>query len=337
MGPFMRIKAHDVVRHLGSMKPVYLVCGDEPFLVEEAVAAIIGAAMTQGYADRQRYSLESGFSWPQFQESLASPSLFSARSIYELRVPAGGREALGRELKACLPVLHDQALLLVITGALEKATLQAGWVEAIAERGHVVMAVTPEGAQFRQWIEVRLHQVGCSVTDMADRIAFYADGNLAAADQAIRRLAITPDATVASLEDIMGDEARFDVFVVADAALKGDVAQAIRALRRLRAEDQDPILISWALTRELRLLMRAHAALRRKSSLDPLWRAERVWPARQALLLGALKRLAGWQLPGLLRAAARLDRVNKGRAVGDSWLLVERLTMILAGAPGWDL
>ena len=329
----MRLKSEDLAARLRDLKSAYLVCGDEPFLVEEAVLQIRQAASAAGFADHQRFSLETGFSWPRFQETLSTPSLFAPRSLYELRAREG-RETLGREILGCLPILTTDTILLVVTGVLERASLKAEWVEAIAQAGHVVVVASFEGERFVGWVRERLRIAGIVDEEVARRIAYYAEGNMGAAFDAITRLKDDPSPNLAALSDIMGDEARFDVFAVTDAALKGDLALTHRYMRRLRAEARDPILVSWALAREVRVLVKLSSMQARKGMLADVFRRERVWPARQAVLLSATKRLPQARLRRLLAGCARLDRVNKGRADGDSWLLIESVAMGLAGMPG---
>lgn len=328
----MRIKSEDLNGRLQALRPVYLVCGDEPFLLEEAVACIKAAAEQAGFGECQRFSLESGFSWQRFRETISSPSLFAPRSLYELRAREG-RESLGREIATCLPLLTADTILLVVTGPLERASQKAEWVEACAQIGHVVTATSLVGERLVDWVRGRLKAAAIVNEDIARRIAYYAEGNMGAASDAIARLKDEPQQDMEALANIMGDEARFDVFAVTDAALRGDMALTYRYVRRLRAEARDPILVSWALAREVRTLVKIAAAQARKEMLADLFRRERAWPARQALLLSAAKRLSQPYLRRMLFGCVRLDRVNKGRAEGDSWLLIEGVAMALAGMP----
>ncbi|WP_298138908.1 DNA polymerase III subunit delta [Acidiferrobacter sp.] len=331
----MRLKAEDLPARLRDLRRVYLVCGDEPFLIEEAVTRIVEAATAAGIGERQRFFLESGFSWGQFREALASPSLFAARSLHELRVREA-REGLGRELPSCLPLVAPDAVLLVVTGALDRAAQKAAWVEAVAEAGDVVTATPLTGDALLAWVRARLRQAGMSDEELARRLTYLTEGNMGAAADAIARLACEPRADAEALAMIIGDEARFDVFAVTDAALKGDLAATHRYTNRLRMEARDPILVSWALAREVRLLGRMAWHQAHKASMAELFRGERVWPARQALLQAALRRLSGPRLRALLRVCTELDRVNKGRAEGDVWVMIERVALGLAGMPCGD-
>ena len=329
----MRIKAEELAGHLDQLRPLYLIAGDEPFLVDEAVRRIGVAAQAAGFGEHRRLVLESGFSWPAFREELASPSLFAPRTLYELR--AASREGLARELKATLPALDESVILVVIVPALDRSAQKAEWVEAASRHGHVVIISVPEGPAFAAWVRARLSEAGIHNPETAAAVTYYTEGNVGAAWQAIQRLALTPDTDPAAVREILGDESRFDVFALTDYALKGDVRGVDRCARRLQSEGRDPILMAWALARELRLLVRA-ASLGDTRARQDLWRRERVWPARQALLEAALRRKTRPELLALLRQCAALDRVNKGRAVGDAWLMTRRIALRLAGVP-WGI
>jgi DNA polymerase-3 subunit delta len=122
-----------------------------------------------------------------------------------------------------------------------------------------------------------------------------------------------------------------------DAALNAEHANAARMLAALRAEGFEPVLVSWALTRELRTLTDASLAMAAGASAGDALRSAKVWSSRQPLVAKALKRFepAGWL--ALLASAAHIDRVIKGRAPGDTWLEIERLVLRLSGMKAPEL
>ncbi|MGE3774796.1 MAG: DNA polymerase III subunit delta, partial [Gammaproteobacteria bacterium] len=103
-----------------------------------------------------------------------------------------------------------------------------------------------------------------------------------------------------------------------------------RMIRGLRAEGVEPVLLSWLVNRELRLLSKLAEAGR---SLDAQFAAERVWQSRQPLLRRALQRLPADAIVRLLRDSLRVDRLVKGAAPGDPWDELESLYVALAGGP----
>ena len=67
---------------LKSLAPVYLVCGDETLLVQEAADAIRTAARKQGFTERERYySDAAGMQWQNILLSANSLGLFGDSKI----------------------------------------------------------------------------------------------------------------------------------------------------------------------------------------------------------------------------------------------------------------
>src|SRR5690606_28079168 len=95
-------------------------------------------------------------------------------------------------------------------------------------------------------------------------------GNLLAADQELAKLSLTGirgEIDEARVLEAVADSARFDVFRLTDAVLEGDAARALRVLNALRAEGVQPVLVCWALARELGLLVTLKFAVMSRESL----------------------------------------------------------------------
>jgi DNA polymerase-3 subunit delta len=127
------------------------------------------------------------------------------------------------------------------------------------------------------------------------------------------------------------DSARYDVFGLVDAALIGDVARVSRMVAGLRAEGSEPVVILWALARELRLLLDIAAAMADGASLSSQLARLRVWDKRKPCVSAAMQRLRQPALRAMLARAARLDRVIKGKAAGNVWDELLQLVLMLAG------
>jgi len=50
----------------------------------------------------------------------------------------------------------------------------------------------------------------------------------------------------------LADQARFDVYALTDACLLGDFNRALRIKSRLQSEGVEPVIVVWALVREIR-------------------------------------------------------------------------------------
>lgn len=333
----MQISTEQLGNHLRrGLASLYLVYGDEALLVREAVDAIREKAQAQGYAERQLMSVEPGFDWNGLIASSRSLSLFSERRLLELRLPTGkpgeaGAKALA-ELAADPPA---DTLLLVVCGKLDKAVRASRWVEAIESVGVAVAAYPIETAQLPGWIARRLQAKGLKPgPGVAQLLAYHMEGNLLACDQEIEKLALLhgpSEINVGDIEGALSDSARFTVFGLADAALKGEARAAARILESLRAEGVEPVLVLWALAREIRELARLAARVAAGEPEERALEAGKVWSRRRPLVKQALKRLKAPEWFGFLRQAARVDRVIKGRAHGDAWRELQALALAVAG------
>ncbi len=143
----------------------------------------------------------------------------------------------------------------------------------------------------------------------AQLLAERVEGNLFAADQEIKRLALTAsgrEVDAAEVLESVANNSRFDVFGLADAVLAGDAIRAFRILSGLRAEGVAPVLVSWALSRDIALLARLDFAVRHGDAIDGALNRNGVWRRRQPLVKQAVRRL------GPRRSAAAHRRVPRG-------------------------
>ena len=85
----MRVYPEQFADHLkAGLKPCYLIFGDEPLLKLEAVDAVRQVARKQGFDERHSFVVEQGLDWNQVYDACQAMSLFSARQIIELELPA---------------------------------------------------------------------------------------------------------------------------------------------------------------------------------------------------------------------------------------------------------
>ena len=295
--------------------PVYLIGGDEPFLIEEAADAVRGAARRAGFNERQVMFVEPGFDWSGFGSELASPSLFGDRRLIELRIPGGKPgDAGARALQAYAAAPAPDVLLLVLCGALDAAVRKSRWYQALDQAGVVVQVWPVHAADFPAWVRDRLARLRLRIEDEAlDMLVNRTEGHLLGAHQALAQLALlATDGRVdeALVQTTVGQQARYDVQTLAEAAIGGDVPRTRRVLFGLREEGLEAPLMLWVMARELRLL----ANHRRGDSLPgglPLHR-------RKALEQGS-RRAPQDHWRNLLVRGVRLEALAKGMLPGALW------------------
>lgn len=330
----MQLPADQISAHLRKgLAPVYLVSGDEPLLAQEVLDAIRAAARAAGFGEREIYTVESGFDWDGFYNATREGSLFAPRRLLDLRLPTGKPGEAGA---AVLTQLAEEAapdlVLIVSTGKLDKSARAAKWIGAIERAGVSVSLYPIEAAQLPAWVARRMRARGLApAAGVAELLAHHTEGNLLACAQEIDKLALLGSREL-SLDDIdadLSENARFNVFGLADACLAGERAQVLRILRSLAAEGAAPTLVLWALAREARDLSQLAAQLAAGRSESEV--LDKVWMRRRPLVRRALKRMPVVDWRRLLVQAARVDRVIKGRADGEAWHELERLALAITG------
>ena len=107
--------------------------------------------------------------------------------------------------------------------------------------------------------------------------------------------------------------ARFDVFQLAGAWMKGDALRVSRLLDGLEEEGEEPVLLLWAVAEDIRTLIRLTAALKQGQNIQSLRNSLRLWGDKQTLAPMAAKRISINRLLDALKTCAKIDRIIKGR------------------------
>lgn len=335
----MKLRAEQLGASLErQLAPVYVVSGDEPFQVDEACERIRAAAGAQGFGDRQVFHAERGFDWQQLLSAADSLSLFAERKLLELRLPTAKPGTDGaRVLQQLAESRAEDQILLLVTAKLDATQQRSKWFKALEGAGVVVQVWPLDQNRLPQWIRRRmqmreLQPSGEALSLLADRV----EGNLLAADQELEKLRLLYGAGPIDADQVQSavtDSARFDVFQLVDAALAGQRERSVRILYGLCEEGVDPVLVLWALARELRQLARMAESVAAGSALGAVMGEFRVWERRKRPVAAALQRLATADVGALLCRAHRVDRVIKGRAAGRPWDELLELVCGLAGGP----
>ncbi len=333
----MRIKPEQLSSHLKrGLAHVYLVSGDEPLQLEECCDAIRAQARQESYTEREVLTATKDFDWGGLTHAAQSLSLFAQRRVLELRLPTGKPgDAGGAALAAYAAHPPQDNLLLVICPKLDSATQKSKWFSAL-ERAGVIVQIWPVAMEaMPAWITRRMNAKGMQVSsEAAALLAERVEGNLLAAVQDIEKLYLLYGPTRIDLDAIthaVTDSARFDVYEFVDTALKGDAPRTARILAGLRGEGVEPILVLWALAREMRSLAGMAYDCQGGMSPEQALVKYRVWDKRKLPVSHALRRhkLAVWQQQ--LRTAAQIDRMIKGVCAGNVWDELLQMSLAVAG------
>jgi len=316
--------------------PVYLICGDEPLLSEESSDTLRQHFRQQGFSEREVLHVEAGFKWEYLLECANALSLFAERKIIELRL---GSQKLNKQsseiLREYLANPGPDNVLLIIADKLDAAAKKSAWFKAIDKEGVIVEIWPVEADQLGQWIRQRAAQLGLQLDNSAiqllcDRI----EGNLLAAKQELAKLQLLfgdQPLTAEIVMDAVSDSSRYDIYGLSDAALQGNAARCNKILQVLKQDGTEPPIVLWALSREIRSLISVQQGLSQGLQYDAICQRERIWGKRKNLVRRAAQKLPATTLSRLLARCSDIDRIIKGAAEGDPWLLLSEIMLGLCG------
>mgnify|MGYP006158625783 FL=1 len=337
----MKIRAEQLQGHLKKpLLPVYVISGDEPLLAQECADAIRVAAHANGFSGRELFHFEGNalhFDWNPLVNEANSLSLFSDKKILEVRIPGSKPGDKGSKALAeiCANPNPDN-LLLVILSKLEKAAQNSKWMKTLEAAGAHIQVWPVDANKMPSWISQRLKAANINANQEAVQIlAERVEGNLLAAVQEIEKLKLlAPEGTVdgITMSSVVSDSARYNIFEFVDKILIGDAQSAARSLRGLENEGTDAIPLLWAVTRELRILIKASELITSGEKSDWALKKSGVWEKRLPLFRAALKRLRPAHLRMLLRQAGAIDRGIKGMRKADVWDEMATLVLSFAGS-----
>jgi DNA polymerase-3 subunit delta len=311
---------------------VTVVVGDEELLVARHVAAVVAAVRALDpaaeVADRTAPEVDDGLAL-----ELASPDMFGGHRVLVIRsgheLPAGLVEVLVGYARAPLPELS-----LVVTSV------------AGARGRRLVDALTAAGGQLRtarrisrtrerwEFVAEEIRRCGGVSSDGAVRALVDAVGSeLRELAQAAAQLVADTGGRVDEPAVARYFRGRADAngFAVADAAVAGNVAEALALLRQALDGGTPAVVVCSALAAALRELARV-AAASGGSAADvakalklPDWKVERSRRASRAWTDGGLA--------AALTAVAETDARIKGGGVDDAYSL-ERAVVAMVAARG---
>ena len=332
----MKISANQLNSHLkNSLLPCYLVTGDESLLVQEALDTIRAEAREQGFGARELYVATTGFDWTDLRNAAGNLSLFAERRIVELRLPTGKPGVKGgATIVEMTEQAGDDLLFVVSAPKLDRSGAASKWVKALEAAGGYTQIWPVAVRELPAWINARMKNAGLqpdrdAVRLIADRV----EGNLLAAQQEIEKLRLLHGEGPISAEDVdaaVADSSRYDVYKLVDAAVGGDAARAVRILAGIRTEGIEPVIVMWALTRELRTLARLADSIQSGVDLSTSLRQAGVWQNRQGLVRACVGRHQTADFYDLIRLARKADAAAKGQLRADPWQLATQIVLGLA-------
>ena len=338
----MKIKPEQLARTLqGQLLPVYWLAGDEPLLMQEAADQVRHHFRDQGFTEREVFVVDKSFNWEQFSNATANLSLFASQKVLELRLLSAKLDDAGkRALQQYLDQPNPDYVLLVSSPRIEAATTKTKWFKQIEAAGVFVPIWPVQRDNLRPWLEQRLLRAGiqadvAAISVLMDKV----EGNLLAAVQEIEKLKLLANADhedtvhldANTVQQVVADSSRYNVYQLVDAALLGDAARAQKILQGLHSEGIFPLVILGAITRELRALLPMLQQKEKGQVISGIVQSARVFFNRKQAVTQALHRLSTAMIWRMLNHARLIDQSIKGMSSANPWDELSSLLLAISG------
>ena len=335
----MKIKLKQLKQQLQQpLKPIYIVTGDEPLLVDETCCYIRKIAKQQGFNEHELIQVTAIFNWDKLLYSQQALSLFSEKSILELHLLNGQPNKVGKV--SLLAYAHNpptEKLLLLRLPKLATTVQKSRWFTELATISVVIPIHRVTTEQFPIWIKHYLRKAKLSTSSAG--IAMLTDlsaGNLLAIKQTTEKLSLlygTGEISTTQIEACLNDNTYYHVYDLLDTILILNIKRSISILHKLKATGTEATLILWVLSKEIHTLAQLAQVTANGAAWQQLCKQHGIWQQRQSLLKKHLHTMKYHHYLQLLQLAAQCDRVAKGISSGDVWQALEQLVLRMCSAP----
>ena len=241
----------------GQLKPIYLIYGDEAWLMEEAVQKLIAIVEPQGgewsweILDGALTDADTAVAKARESSLFGTTRLIAIKNINWLEPKGKGNDAKGGVKDASTPLLEylatpspDTCLALTVRGDVDK---RRKLVQIIQKKGRLVECATPKGNERDAWLAQRFKIAGMKVERRAIAHISVNCANLSQmaseADKLMLYCADTQEIALADALAIVPESSVLTVFELTDAAATKNAAKACESYRRLlrQGEEQQKI------------------------------------------------------------------------------------------------
>ncbi|MBV33534.1 MAG: DNA polymerase III subunit delta [Porticoccaceae bacterium] len=319
------------------LSPIYIICGNEILLVEEAFDLVCKAAKKQGFHQRATFEPKLNIDWEQLHLETNTQSLFSEKKILIVRIPEGKPTNIGAKILIEISSKkHPDNLFLIILPKLDKSIRSSRWFKTISNNSSVTEISSIQPEEMCEWIKTRLtlekiRADQIAIQTLADRV----EGNLLAAAQEIEKIKLSaPQGPIdeSFMMSLVSESAKYSIAELTKNIFFGEAKMVHKILRRLREEGAKPLPILGSIMRNLRALLAASERQKKGDTAKSSLLKSGVWQKNIGMMRSALDRISSAKLRMLLYQAGAIDRGAKGLRDALVWDELMILALSLAGS-----
>lgn len=293
---------------------IYVLVGSELFLLNQAALLIKEAWGKTKSIDKKTLTVQSSADWALVTAEANSYSLFADHILLEVYFDKKTLDTTSKkELTRYVENPNPDCVLII--HASQVPVKQLTWLSN-SPNVTVVQTFSLNTAEFETWIRHAMKQRQLKYSPLVPKlICEYTQGNLQAAFMAIEKLSLAYDITetisVESAKQQLIQQAEFKLYELADTCLLANKHHTIKLLRLACDNREEPSLLLWVLTQEIRKLIDLAHLLKQGLSISEACNSLNIWASRIKLYQNALSRLPMIRLYQLLHESKRIDDLIK--------------------------
>jgi DNA polymerase-3 subunit delta len=327
----------------GKTAPVYLLHGEEAFLKQEALALLRRAVLGEAGAEPSPWSLtvlEGGSArLAEILDAARTLPMLAPRRMVLVKEAEKLRESDADSLKEYLGNPSPTTCLVFAAGS-GKPDFRKAIFRALQERARTVEFAVLKGASLPRWIRDRVKERGAEIDpDAAALLETLGGADLFRIDQELSKvldyLSPSRKITADGLGETMGTAAAGSIFELAERVGAGETGEAVRLLRGLLAEGEEPTRLLFLIARQMRILILGRSLVKRGHRGAELAQALGIPPYPFILekTQNLIARFPEGAAAPTLRRILEADRALKG-GIGKGPAILERLVLDLTFLAG---
>jgi DNA polymerase III subunit delta len=265
----------------GELAPLYLLCGDEPYLVERAVKKLLERAVDPGFRD---FNLDIFYGneckGDEVFTAAQTLPMFADRRV--VLVKKGG-DLSAAAMEILLAYIQDPSPGTCLVLQAEKVDGRKKFYAEFKKRGEMVEFKRPYENQLGPYVRDEVRAAGKKIDSAAaDLLAYLVGNNLQELVSQIEKLCTycgkKENIGVDDVRSIVSDTKAESVFEFTDALGGRDLPKALRLLTALLRDGEAPLKILGGVARQYRQLWQVRELLDRKVPSGDLAKATGINP-----------------------------------------------------------
>ncbi|HHF7366545.1 TPA: DNA polymerase III subunit delta [Legionella bozemanae] len=313
--------------------PLYIIIGQDNYLLEESLATIKSAIQKNYNYDEQIISIQSAEDWNTVKEEANSYSLFSDTVLLNIFYDKKSIDATGKKiLTEYLNLINSRCFIVIRAPNVPAKQLQ--WISS-HEHATLILSYPLNSEALKSWIGAQLKKNFMSYDlQVPDLIHQYTQGNMLACAQVIEKVALsyTPNSKIETQHVLehLSDQCDHDLFELVDACLLGQGDKAIQVLRHAANNKTEATLVLWMLSQEIRLIIQLSYLMEKKIDIQNACSQLKIWPQRVNLYKICCNRLNQVILQQLHRYCYSIDEhIKSNSSYTQVWNSLENAALSL--------